>query len=430
MSKFQKIFFYIYFVLALLSYPLLSFADWKGPINVIVGTWGTAAGQFYFEAQDTADLFPKEFAVDKDGNIIIRDEGNFRILIYNREGQLKKVIKKPNELPALDAEYYWPWGIKLLNNNWIAIDCDAQKNNKGKYTIKKCFLDYNGKIIKKSEWGEMFPLNDGYLFKQEDKYYLYSPTGRLLKTYTERPLELGVVQKRERQADGRYKYTVKYDNITYIIESEGIEEQGFQRDIFLNLFFVGRLTDPKDIYVDAEWEGNTVSERAIPHYIVTRYDRCDNSPERLHIPPDKSPFKKTGKGVIRDEGLLRQYGKPVVSSNGDVYCWKRTADAYSILKWTWQGPADAPQSLTVSPSQTSLALTWDLPQKDANSVTSYEINRSGNVCGPYRPIATVKKDILTYEDQGVKPGETWYYQVRAMREKTPSGYSNKAVGTR
>jgi len=125
-----------------------------------------------------------------------------------------------------------------------------------------------------------------------------------------------------------------------------------------------------------------------------------------------------------------EYGEPIISPTGDLYCWARTKTEYKILKWTWQGPPDSPQSLHTTASSTGITLFWNQPQKDSNAVTTYEINRSGTVCSPFKSIGTAAKGVLTYEDQGIKPGETWYYQVRAMRAKTPSGYSNKAVGTR
>ena len=45
--------------------------------------------------------------------------------------------------------------------------------------------------------------------KEDNKYYVYSPTGELLKTYRERPLELGII-KNDRTKNGKYKSTIKY----------------------------------------------------------------------------------------------------------------------------------------------------------------------------------------------------------------------------
>ena len=50
---------------------------------------GSGAGQFDFDAGDTTDFFPKEFGVDKDGHVVIPDEGNKRIVIYNSNGTIK-----------------------------------------------------------------------------------------------------------------------------------------------------------------------------------------------------------------------------------------------------------------------------------------------------------------------------------------------------
>ena len=416
MSKFKRIFIYTHFVLVLICYPLLSYAEWKGPEEVIVGTWGADSEQFYFKAQDTADLFPKNFVVDKDGNIIIRDEGNFRILIYSQVGQLKNVIKKPSELPETDTQYYWPWGIKLVNNNWIAIDCDAQKDIEGKYTIKKCFLDYNGKIVKKTEWGEIFPLKGGYFLKKDNKYNLYSPTGQLLETHKEKPLELGVVDTKKIRKK-QYKVTIKYPDKTYQFTGKRFRGKHF-RDAYKNLYWVENFVE-------------RVKKEDIISYRVFICNACDDNVSLFNMPQSQyEPQPENMKGAPTWVPVpIIEYGEPIASLAGNIYCWARTKTEYKILKWTWQGEPDAPQSLKANSRKKSSVLTWQKPVEGAATVTAYEIYRSSDVCGPLNKIKKVKKGVLQYTDKKVKEGETYYYQVCAERGSGYSGYSNKAVGS-
>ena len=407
-------------ILLILFYPLTVIASWSGPDEIVKGGWGKGEKEFGFRPGDIKDQIPWNFLLLSDGKIVIEDWLNNRLKLYLPTGAYLKSIVQPGfGLYELDSE-------KIISFKWNA---KLKKRNIGIYSImqeKWLWVDHANSFKYVSNI-ELAVLNRNIFIWDGKNGYQYSPTGQLLETYKERPLELGVV-KRSRGAGRTQKYTVKYDDITYTFKSERIDEQGFKRDTCLNLYLIGRITNPKDLYIDAEWEGNTVSERPIPHYIVTRYDLCDNSQERLHIPANKSYYKKTATGVIRDESVLRQYGKPIVAHIGDVYCWKRSANKYSILKWTWQGPPDAPQSLKVTSLKTGLHLTWEPPIYEAKYVKEYEIVRSDEICGQFTPISTVPKNTLKYEDKDVSEGTTYCYKVSAVRASGSSEYSNKAAG--
>ena len=394
-------------------------AGWKKPIEVLSGTWGDKERQFGLKIEYIKVDLPV-FVVNRKGEIIVGDVINKRIKVYDSAGKLIKIFG-----PQLDTSpSYWPTKKMGTYNNCIFVEWGKRYQS----------YNYNGKVESQFKLkGTRFEriLFDGniILFDLTEKSYKkYSPTGQLLETHKERPLELGKVKERS-SGSKRYKVTIKYPDMTYTIKRDRMDEQGFQRDTCLNLYLIGRITNSKDIYIDAEWEENTVSERPIPHYIVTRYDLCDNSQERLHIPANKSFFRKTATGVIRDDSILQQYGKPIVAHNGDVYCWKRTAKKYTILKWTWQGDPEAPQSLKVSTSDGKIVLAWQTPTQDAGTVKAYELYRSPDVCGPFNKIDKVKKGVMQYTDKKVNEGETYYYQVCAERGSGYSGYSNKAVGS-
>jgi len=379
----------------MLCYSLTAIASWIGPTEIMQGGWGSGDGEFGFRSGDTRDQFPLNFLVLSDGKIVIEDLVNNRLNIYEPEDKHFKSIIQPG------------LGLYELNPDKIVIfkwDDKIRSERIGVFSLPKVFWLWDDKTRNfDSASAQVLVLNNNIFIWDGKNGYQYSPTGQLLKTYTERPLELGVV-KEESLGDGRYRVTIKYPDMTYTL-SKG----------------------PYEKYVRICKE----SIYATSGKSVEKFSTSGEVLGELIIPEDQRKIiRPAGGGFEERSEIVVEYGQPVVAPTGDIYTWKRTPETYSILKWTWQGPPDAPQSLRAASSKTGIALTWNQPQKEANSVTGYEINRSGNVCGPFRPIGTVAKDVLTYEDQGVKPGETWYYQVRAMREKTPAGYSNKAVGTR
>jgi len=168
--------------------------------------------------------------------------------------------------------------------------------------------------------------------------------------------------------------------------------------------------------------------------IIYRFDLCDDGDFKnvLQIPDnqyDITYITDRPHPIGYDSKVIMEYGKAVISPNGDVYCWKRTPDTYSILKWVWVESPDSPHSNNVTVSKTGLSITWEPPNQDADKVTEYEVARSVDICGEFKAINKTKKPVLRYFDEDVNDGETYYYKVRAIKSSGYSGYSNKAVGT-
>jgi hypothetical protein len=153
--------------------------------------------------------------------------------------------------------------------------------------------------------------------------------------------------------------------------------------------------------------------------------------DRFTIPEDRWQEKDSRLvGIALKPKVIEQYGQPVVSPTGDIYTWKRTPDTYSILKWIWTDGPDAPIAEAVAASKEGLMVYWNLPTQNAEEVEGYEIVRSTDVCGPFKPVGSVAKGVLQFEDTGVENDTTYYYQVRAIKKEGYSGYSNKAVGVK
>ena len=117
------------------------------------------------------------------------------------------------------------------------------------------------------------------------------------------------------------------------------------------------------------------------------------------------------------------YGVPVFAPNGDVYTWKRTPGAYSILKWTWvddpnvnPGP-DKPSEFQALLSESGVTLTWTASPQDPGCVTGYDIERGASATGSFTNLTTVPTGATyNYNDKNATAGQTWYYRVRAVSE--------------
>ena len=377
-------------------YVCNAFALWQGPVEVVTGKWGTSVGQFGFVNAEPTDGFPTRFLIDSNDNILISDSFNKRVQVFRPNGNVTTFSYKDLE-PGWKIRQWPSEKIGVYDNIFV----------EGGY-IERQFYDYQGNLLREISIPDCILKkvnDDGSLILQNYKtevYYKYSSTGQLLETYKKRPLELGVVKER-RSGSKRYKVTIKYPDKEWVVISKGACSR-YVRDLNCNLYCPG-------------------------HRQVIKYDEDGNEAARLTMPKriaEETPARDPGVEAITK--VIEEYGPPVVSPNGDVYAWKRTPDTYSIVKWTWQGPKYAPQSLKVASSKTGLHLTWEPPIYEAKYVKEYEIVRSDEICGQFTPISTVPKNTLKYEDKDVSEGTTYCYKVSAVKASGSSEYSNKAAG--
>jgi hypothetical protein len=296
--------------------PAVSFARWVGPKEVLSGKWGKGETEFGFEHGDTRDAFPSLLVIDELGNIIIGDSLNKRIKIYNSAGSLQKYFS----YKSISPEFGWPANLRAKAGvGFFSLYEKLQK------------YDYDGNFI----WAidvpgamDFWVSNDGGIWLQDyvniNTYYLYSPTGQLLKTYASSPPELGKVEEKY-ISPGQYKVTVTYPDRTWSYIGAGVAPP-YIRDVNGNLYSTG-------------------GTQAI------RWNFCGKELARVTMPP-KNIIKKESDIPGREPKItvLEQYGEAVVAPNGDVYTWKRTPDKYSIVKWTWK---DEPGSNDDCPAENS-----------------------------------------------------------------------------
>jgi len=290
----------------LIMFSTPSIASFIGPQTVVQGICGKGDLEFGCGSDDIEKAFFWIVCIDENGNIILGDPANLRIKIYNSAGVWQKNISYKNISPG-DT---WPDNLRVKANVGIFSVYDKLQ----KY-------DYNGNLnlsIVVPGVMDFWVAQDGGIWLQQDqhKYIKYSPNGDLLKTYTDRPLELGVVTE-IKMTTGQYKYVVKYPDKTWEIIREGnFSSQSYIRDLNGNLYGVG-----SNYVVRYDDQGKEVAKLTMPK---TQYKGVTLPPEwpKNAEPPRNEP--------------LEEYGAPIVAPNGDVYTWKRTPDKYYIIKWVWQ----------------------------------------------------------------------------------------------
>ena len=87
-------------------------------------------------------------------------------------------------------------------------------------------------------------------------------------------------------------------------------------------------------------------------------------------------------------------------------------------------PPSAPRNLQASGGDSQVALVWEAPSSNGSApVTNYRIYR-GTVPGGESPLATVG-NVLTYSDNSVANGLTYYYEVSAVSSAGEGPKSNE-----
>ncbi len=377
-------------ILIIISAAAHALGSWQGPAEIISGGWGVSDANFGIEYGDTSDRFPSLAAILTDGKIVISDQVNEREIIYNSAGMPLKFV---------------PWYVY----------------QNGSKTINPDFTIYQYSNVQ----GYM---PDGNVWIKINNYILKSPTGQLVKTSTEKPAELGIVDKIARQPNRSYSIVIRYPERTYSINVSRQKPDQIIRDLIGNLYVIQRMVDVMNAGMS--------NEQAIQHFSVTRYNFCGKETGKLDLPENTYEVVGTDRVVGIRERVLSEYGSPVISSNGDVYTWKRTPDNYSILKWTWvddpnvpSGP-DAPSGLSVIPSTSGLYLTWTLSPNDPGCVTGYEIARATSAGGVFSTVGTVEKGVIKFNDTTAAAGTTYYYKVRAVAGTEYSIYTAEVSGKR
>lgn len=364
-------------ILTMLLFVPDVFASWQGPAEIVSSSWGSGTQQLGIEFGDGGDIFPLIEAITPDNKIIINDAVNKKQIVYGLNGIFIKEVK---------------WIIKNQSGDWTYYDVPE-------YSF--------GPVVGYSNEGNIYTGSG-------NSYLLKSPTGQVIKTYTERPLELGRVTEKP-VSSTKAKITVQYPDKTWSYLSVG-RMPSYIRDKSGNLYGYGSTQ-------------------------VIRFTACGKEAASLIMPKKIEHEESRGPQIEPKVTVLEEYGSPVIAPNGDVYAWKRTPDKYSILKWTWiddpnptANNPDAPEKLILKAVSAGINLFWQAVPQDPGCATGYEIARSTTSGGPYSTLAKVNAGTanaagtIRYTDTTITPGIMYYYKVRAIAGTEYSPFSNEVSG--
>lgn len=392
-----------------LSIPAPALAAWSEPQPVIQGNWGVGDDEFGFGYAEGIGLFPKSFLVFSDGRILIDDWLNNRLKIYKPDGTFLKSVAWPGAFAAeLDQDrivgYRWDEKSRiervgvfdLVKSEWFWSDTKKAFN-----AAKMTTAVAEGKII---------------LWDGSQNGYEYSGAGKLLKVFTRKPEILGIVHRAHAGLSG-FQYTIAYPGKTYEIESAE-KFTRFERD---RAGFVYGITK-----ADRGEEFGA--------YQVNRYSGCGKLLGEMRMPVTR--FEPVIAGLSSREqqrAVVNEFGSPLIDGNGDIYAWKRTDEAYALLKWTWHddpdvsGGPDAPQGLVVRASEKGIVLAWNASFQETACVTGYEVVRAPDANGPYTLLGVLDRGRHTFLDTSALSGAN-YYKVRALAGKEYSPYTAAMLG--
>lgn len=409
-------------IVVLLVYllPVELFAGWVGPSELIKGKWGDGPKEFGVlqGRPDKDDSFPKFFEINNEGYLYISDIVNDVIHKYDNNGNFIISIKPPPDYDACWDIYQiddFHDNVYIHRNGGFLVQCQSNY----------LFFGDNNKLLAAVN----DPSVNGFVVDGEQEYYFDIGLGsgkypiRNYHRYSVKGEFLGVCQENTVKEQASFsiknnKIKIQYpDNQTYSITISGAFHSYF-RDNLKTLFIIE--LGEADYYKR--------------NYRVYRKTACSKEVTTLDMPRtqfdlNRPPKEKDLTAYYNWAPIvIVEYGTPVFSNNGDIYCWARTSTEYKILKWAWQGEPQAPQSLTAKISGTKVWLEWKVPVQNIDAVTGYEIFRSANACGPFSSLATVENNEMQFMDDNLKADDLFYYQVRAIRDKSFSGFSNKVAG--
>ncbi|MDH3976728.1 MAG: hypothetical protein OEV42_20895 [Deltaproteobacteria bacterium] len=375
--------------------PSVGKANWQEPIEVLTRGWGAGDNEFGYYNGEMLDTYPREFIVMSDGKIIIEDASNNRFKIFGNSGELLKAFVQSS------------LGIFEFNPDVIIT---AKKDRIKRIRTIGLFN------IQSEEWlwiepdNKVFPDFIRMTLMSEDKNSFIIPTsdssgieysfsGDVLGIFTNRPFLFGKEIKDGKTNDGKANQVIQFENATYnCTVPDGFDT--FRRDNDGYLYGIA----------------HNVGKPA--HTRIYKMTKCGKIIGTLDYPTAKGTYTNPYPGVP----LKEAYGEPVFAQNGDVYTWKRSPEAYSILKWTWvddpnikEGP-DMPEEVQALPSTSGVYLTWNPSPQDPGCVNSYDIERATSATGVFSNVTTVpldEKQTYSFNDTGATAGATWYYRIMA-----------------
>ncbi|MDH3976789.1 MAG: hypothetical protein OEV42_21210 [Deltaproteobacteria bacterium] len=381
-------------------------AGWGEAQLIVTMPFGNKLGEMGIDSSDSGEWFTKSFGVSGNGKIVIGDEINKVIHIFNSDGSFFRDIEKP-----FVENFLWPGKVFVGDN------CISEGFIETTHTFNIESGDLIGKAQNMGGIDYIVPDCSKIYVDSENGWIAYTPTGEIVETFPSQPYFLGKYNRPKRQANGNYLTVIEYgDTVFNIRQTEYVEDYLRDNSGRLNVVLVAG-------------EGDTA------HQQVLKYDRCSKVAGQLDLPVDTidqeivielaQPGTLEG-ATLPDMSQYVEYGKPLITSNGDVYAWKRTPETFGVVKWAWtdspddpKGGPDMPEEFQALPSTSGIYLTWNPSPQDPGCVTGYDIERATSATGVFSNVTTVpldEKQAYSFNDTGATAGATWYYRISATSD--------------
>ena len=327
------------FAIIILVIPGVAFSDWSGSTEVVSGVWGIEPGQFGLKKGDTIayDKYPGLLAISSSGRVLVGDELNKRIQIFSSAGALETVITSSNVPAKHQDTRWWPLSLYVCDDSKIITEIEE-------YTQTCSFSGVLEHSFTNIQGGVVQYLGDcSFITHNPDakKFYKYSPTGELLGTYDERPLELGRTSYKCKQGISTLRkcqmlyFKVEYPDAVYLYQ---VAQADYKSD------FKGQVRVNNDLIMDNVDRGIAGQQYVYAYSVTSTIPGIGDQKERRYlgftagwqIPGNQygTPIS-LGPGVEPEIPIISEYGNPIIGPDGSIYCWMRSETHYKILKWTW-----------------------------------------------------------------------------------------------
>ena len=187
--------------------------------------------------------------------------------------------------------------------------------------------------------------------------------------------------------------------------------------------------------VTLSWEAPANDAGSVTGYEVLRRrpKEGENAPQTLVA--DTGSAAATYVDATANEPGVRYTYRVKALRGSDVSQWSNFAFIDLDQDYTPPEPEPAsepdpaaPANLTAEIVDDGVALSWDAPAQDAESVTEYEVSGEGTKAGKPHAVKTLIDSVATaWTDRTDKEaGVSYTYRVRAVRDGEKSGWSNAA----
>ncbi len=288
-----------------------AYADWIGPSEVVAFNFGEGDFEIGVLDGEIEMIVEAIIEVDSKGNLIIADQRNKKVLIYNNSNG--KITKVDPQIKVKEDEA-WPIFINdLLNDTFLA----SFKGNHQAYS-------YEGELLSSFYVKDSYGLHNFHgnvitILETDRRYSRRRNNGDLIEFLDDR-YGLNDANKGKYASSGLYQYKISLGSTTYDFSIDDESLDGYLK-----------RSDDK-LLVDID--GVRVAIIDISGKILSTLERLEYvfGPEPSNIPS----------GVDIPRPLIEGYGYPLIGSDGNVYTWKQTPESYSILKWTWTDEPSLP----------------------------------------------------------------------------------------